>query len=102
MERGVRYGTRSEALSGDTALARRVVELLIQRLGLSPEIVTQTAELAEDLGIDSVDSVEFALALEREFGVSLPDTALADVRTVQDVVELVCERIVAPSEVPSD
>jgi acyl carrier protein len=84
-------------MSEDAAFANRVIELLIQRLGLPPEIVTPTAELAEDLGIDSVDSVEFTLALEREFGVSLPDTALADVRTVQDVIDLVRERIGAPT-----
>jgi acyl carrier protein len=84
-------------MSEDAPFAHRVIELLIQRLGLPPEIVTPTAELAEDLGIDSVDSVEFALALEREFGVSLPDTALADVKTVQNVIDLVRERIGAPT-----
>ena len=57
-----------------------------------------TAELAEDLGVDSVDAVEFTLALEREFKVALPDELIADVRTVQDVVDLVCQRT-APTEV---
>jgi len=60
-------------------------------------MVTPTAELAEDLGVDSVDAVEFALALEREFNVALPDEIIADVRTVQDVVELVRQRT-APGE----
>jgi acyl carrier protein len=84
-------------MSEDAAFANRVIGLLIQRLGLPPDIVTPTSELAEDLGIDSVDSVEFTLALEREFSVSLPDTALADVKTVQDVIDLVRERIGAPT-----
>lgn len=89
-------------MSEDTAVAQRVIEVLIQRLGISPEIVAPTAELAEDLGVDSVDAVEFALALEREFGVSLPDAGLADVRTVQDVIDLVRGQLGAPSEVASE
>jgi acyl carrier protein len=89
-------------MSEDTAVAHRVIEVLIQRLGISPEIVAPTAELAEDLGVDSVDAVEFALALEREFGVSLPDAGLADVRTVQDVIDLVRGQLGAPSEVASE
>ena len=84
-------------MSEGAFVARRVAALLSERLGILPEMVTSTAELAEDLGVDSVDSVEFALALEREFGIALPDEIIADVRTVQDVVDLVCERTRAPS-----
>ena len=79
-------------MSDDATVAERVVAILTQRLGIPPDGVTPTAELAEDLGVDSVDAVEFALALEREFNVTLPDEIIADVRTVQDVVELVCQR----------
>ena len=85
-------------MSEDTVVARRVVALITQRLGISPEMVTPTAELAEDLGVDSVDAVEFALGLEREFNVALPDEVIADVRTVQDVIDLVRERTRALSE----
>jgi acyl carrier protein len=67
----------------------RVVEVLTQRLGIPAEAITPSAELVEELGVDSVDAVEFALALEREFKVSLPDGILTDVKTVQDVIELV-------------
>jgi len=79
-------------MNEDATVADRVVAILTQRLGISPDVVTPTAELAEDLGVDSVDAVEFALALEREFNVALPDEIIADVRTVQDVVGLVRER----------
>ena len=82
----------------ETVASQRVITLLIQRLGLAPEAVTPTAELAEDLGVDSVDAVEFALALEREFNVPLPDEVIADVRTVQDVIDLVSERTRVLSE----
>jgi acyl carrier protein len=70
----------------------RVVAILTQRLGISPDVVTLTAALADDLGVDSVDAVELALGLEREFNVTLPDEIIADVRTVQDVVDLVCQK----------
>ncbi len=76
----------------DTVASHRVITLLIQRLGLAPEAVTPRAELAEDLGVDSVDAVEFALALEREFNVSLPDKIFGDIRTVQDVIDIVREQ----------
>ena len=82
-------------MSEDAIVADRVVAILTPRLGISPDLVAPTAELAEDLGVDSVDAVEFALALEREFNVTLPDEIIADVRTVQDVVDLVCQRIAA-------
>ncbi len=83
----------------DTTVADRVITVLTGRLGLLPEDVSPSAELAEDLGIDSVDAVEFTLALEREFNVTFPDAILVDVKTVQDVIDLVQERIETPSEV---
>jgi acyl carrier protein len=64
---------------------------------MPPEAVIPTAELAEDLGVDSVDAVEFTVALEREFDMSLPDEALRDVRTVQDVIDLVRQRSEPPT-----
>ena len=85
-------------MSEDAIIAHRIAALLTQHLGISSEMVTPTAELAEDLGVDSVDAVEFTLALEREFNVVLPDDVIVDARTVQDVVDLVCERTRATSE----
>jgi acyl carrier protein len=85
-------------MSEDTGVAHRVVALLTQRLGISPEMVTPSAQLADDLGVDSVDAVEFTVGLEREFNVALPDQVIADVRTVQDVIDLVRERTRSLSE----
>jgi acyl carrier protein len=85
-------------MTQDTTLADRVINLLTRRLGIPPEAVTPSAELAEDLGVDSVDGVELALALEQEFDITLPETVLVDVKTVQDVIDQVRERIEAPSK----
>ncbi len=82
-------------------VADRIIALFTERLGIPPETVTPTAELGEDLGVDSVDAVEFTLALEREFNVTLPDAAFADVRTVQDVIDLIGEAVGAQGKVPA-
>jgi acyl carrier protein len=84
-------------MTQDNALAGRVISVLTQRLGIPLEAVTPSAELAEELGVDSVDGVELALALEREFDITLPEAALVDVKTVQDVIDQVRERVEAPS-----
>ena len=86
-------------MSQDNALSTRVITLLTERLGIPAETVTPAAHLAEDLGVDSVDAVEFALALEREFNIELPDAALVEVKTVQDVIDRVAEAQAAASEV---
>jgi acyl carrier protein len=75
-------------MSDESLIAQRVTAVLTQRLGISPELISPPAQLADDLGVDSVDAVEFALALEREFNVRLPDEVIADVQTVQDVIDL--------------
>jgi acyl carrier protein len=76
-------------MSAESLVAQRVTAVLTQRLGISAELITPAAQLADDLAVDSVDAVEFALALEREFNVRLPDEVIADVQTVQDVIDLV-------------
>jgi acyl carrier protein len=76
-------------MNDERLVAQRVTAVLTQRLGISPELISPAAQLAEDLGVDSVDAVEFALTLEREFNVRLPDEVIADVQTVQDVINLV-------------
>jgi len=85
-------------MSRESLVAQRVTAVLIQRLGISPELITPAAQLADDLGVDSVDAVEFALALEREFKVRLPDEVIADVETVQDVIDLVDRQVTSLTE----
>jgi acyl carrier protein len=85
-------------MSRQSLVAQRVTTVLTQRLGISTELITPAAQLADDLGVDSVDAVEFALALEREFNVRLPDEVIAEVQTVQDVIDLVDRHISGLSE----
>ena len=85
-------------MSDGAPTAQRVTAVLIQRLGISPELISPTAKLADDLGVDSVDAVEFALALERAFNIHLPDEVIGEVQTVQDVIELVDRQLAGLTE----
>jgi acyl carrier protein len=85
-------------MSDESLVAQKVTAVLTQRLGIPPELISPAALLADDLGVDSVDAVEFALALEREFNVRLPDEVIADVQTVQDVIDLVDRQVAALTE----
>jgi acyl carrier protein len=75
-------------------LEARVKQILTHRLGIPPAEIRLDATLVEDLGMDSLDAVELAIAAERQFNVSLSDEQMAKLKTVADIVGLV-ERLVA-------
>lgn len=64
----------------------KVKGVIIESLNCSAEQVTMEARLIEDLGADSLDAVELNMAIEDAFGVEIPDTALAELKTVGDLV----------------
>jgi acyl carrier protein len=70
-------------------LEARVKQILTTRLGIAPEDIRLEARLVEDLGMDSLDAVELAIATERQFNVSLSDEQVAKLTTVADIVALV-------------
>lgn len=57
--------------------------------GIEADQVTPTADLFDDLGLDSLDTVELTLALEEQFGIEIPDSELENVATVQDAISLI-------------
>lgn len=61
--------------------------------GLDGSKVTADANLMDDLGLDSLDSVELALGLEEKFGIEIPEAEMEDVETVSGVVELVQKKM---------
>lgn len=67
-------------------------ELMASRLGVPPDQVTPDARLVEDLGLDSLDAVELAMAVERRFAIEVAEEELAQLKTVADVVELIDRR----------
>ncbi len=64
----------------------RVTELVVENLGVDAEKVTESANFVDDLGADSLDTVELVMALEEEFGIEIPDEAAEKITNVQEAV----------------
>ena len=67
-------------------IEERVKRILIEQLGMKEEEVVPKADIVDDLGADSLDTVELVMALEEEFGFEIPDEEAERMRTVGDVV----------------
>ena len=67
----------------------RVKEIIMEQLGVSAEQVTPNASFIDDLGADSLDTVELVMALEEEFGVEIPDEDAEKIATVQNAIDYV-------------
>lgn len=67
----------------------KVKEIIASELNVSAEKVTLDAKLKEDLGADSLDAVEIVMALEDEFGCSIPDEEAQNIHTVEDLVKYI-------------
>ena len=65
----------------------RVREIIINELGVEAEKVTNDASFVEDLGADSLDTVELVMAFEEEFGLDIPDEDAEQMRTVGDAID---------------
>ncbi|MGH7502955.1 MAG: acyl carrier protein [Longimicrobiales bacterium] len=64
----------------------KVKEIIINELGVEPEKVTPDASFVEDLGADSLDTVELVMAFEEEFGIEIPDEDAEGLQTVGDAI----------------
>ncbi len=69
----------------------RVKEIIINELGVEPEKVSDDASFVEDLGADSLDTVELVMAFEEEFGLDIPDEDAEQMRTVGDAIKYLKE-----------
>lgn len=65
----------------------RVKQIIIEQTGVKPEEITLQSHLVNDLGLDSLDSVELVMALEEEFDIEIEDETAEKLVTVQQVVE---------------
>ncbi len=63
----------------------RVKKIIVEQLGVEEAQVTSTASFVDDLGADSLDTVELVMAFEEEFGIEIPDTDAEKIKTVADV-----------------
>ena len=71
--------------------AERVKKIVVEHLGVEPEKVTEEANFIDDLGADSLDTVELVMAFEEEFGVEIPDDAAEKITTVKDAIAFIDE-----------
>jgi acyl carrier protein len=67
--------------------AERVRGIIVEHLGVDEGKVTDTASFIDDLGADSLDTVELVMAFEEEFGCEIPDVAAEKILTVKDAVD---------------
>jgi len=77
----------------EKSVERRVIEIIVEQLGVSEEEVTMEASFIDDLGADSLDLVELIMAMEEEFGLEISDEDAEKIQTVQDVVNYINEHI---------
>jgi acyl carrier protein len=69
--------------------AERVKKIVVEHLNVDAEKVTENASFIEDLGSDSLDTVELVMAFEEEFGIEIPDDAAESIVTVGDAVKYI-------------
>jgi len=67
-------------------VADRVKKIIVDQLGVEEELVTLEASFVDDLGADSLDTVELVMALEEEFGIEIPDEDAEKITKVQEAV----------------
>jgi acyl carrier protein len=75
----------------DKPIDQRVKDIVVEQLGVKPEQVVPSAKFIEDLGADSLDTVELVMALEEEFGIEVPDEQAEKLQSVGDVIKYVEE-----------
>ena len=72
-------------------VAERVKKIVVEHLGIDAEKVIEGANFIDDLGADSLDTVELVMAFEEEFSVDIPDDAAEKIATVGDAVKFIEE-----------
>jgi acyl carrier protein len=73
-------------------IAERVKKIVVEHLGVEEAKVTEGASFIDDLGADSLDTVELVMAFEEEFSVEIPDDAAEKIATVKDAISYIEEK----------
>jgi len=71
----------------------KVKELIVEKLGVEENEIVPTARFIEDLGADSLDTVELIMKFEDEFNMEIPESEAEKLRTVQDAVDYITSRM---------
>ncbi len=73
----------------ENSIEEKVRDIIVEQLGVNPEQVTPEAKFIEDLGADSLDTVELVMAFEEEFSIEVPDEEAEKLQSVGDVIRYV-------------
>ena len=76
-----------------SSIEERVKKIVVDQLGVKEDEVTNEASFVEDLGADSLDTVELVMALEEEFKTEIPDEDAEKITTVQEAIDYVSEHV---------
>lgn len=79
-------------MSGTVDVAEKVKKIIVEQLGVDESEVTPDASFVEDLGADSLDTVELIMVLEEEFGIEIPDEDAEKIVHVKDAVQYIKDR----------
>jgi len=74
-------------------IVKKVKEIIVDKLGVESSEVTETANFTNDLGADSLDTVELLMEFEKVFGIKIPDEETNSIATVKDAVDKVAEKL---------
>ena len=74
-------------MSDETSTEDRIKKIVVDQLGVNADQITPEAKFIEDLGADSLDTVELVMALEEEFGNEIPDEEAEKITTVKQAIE---------------
>ena len=69
-----------------------VKEITVEQLGVNPNEVTENASFVDDLGADSLDTVELVMAFEEKFGLEIPDEDAEKIRTIGNAIDYIVEK----------
>lgn len=75
------------------SIEQKVVDIIVEQLGVKPERVMPDADFVDDLGADSLDTVELVMAFEEEFGFEISDEDAEKMKKVKDIIAYVKKRI---------
>ena len=83
------YRARSSALFMADDLTDKVKDIIVEQLGVDADKVVPEASFIDDLGADSLDTVELIMAIEEEFDTEIPEEEAASIATVKDAIDFV-------------
>jgi acyl carrier protein len=78
-------------MAAEKTIEQQVKDIIVEQLGVNPDQVTPEAKFIEDLGADSLDTVELVMALEEAFGSEIPDDEAEKLQSVGDVIKYIEE-----------